>query len=605
VLVSDIRPTGTLSFTLDKLALQREDLYEGIALVEPMELNSIQLYNLMHYLGETEDLNDDFKEYFIDYGQTLLDFGFAYKWSMGDQDSNYQQEIDLFFTSDDAEQVMFQFPQMTIELLAITFEEIGAEIDIEFVDISTSNLGSDSYAFSLTMDFFGEQLFLHQVCVREKNLISVITIGSSTLTTSPHASETSYNTVSMNQNTIGKSSSTSQASSQYSGETIDDALSLSRKAIEKIRRTLSNRDLLVTNPETVRLIDMLKFIPAGVLKEDKGYLLMNDYATIRELFDVTIPATFTEEDIEEYMMSMYGHGDDFDYGSGMARGSFISGHNAYSVSTPIRTENVGYNLFNVDAGIQSFHSDNYSQTCAAIIGRFDPMATAAALDNRQEWPEAVKDSLTFEDYRGTKIYSWGNGDFGIENRMMPPILDNLGRALPFAVTLTNVFYSDTLENVKLMIDSSTSAEDSLLDMPEYYSAARGLSELCAYSGIIGNGSFVNGADFQRDESEAPLLKPYLAFGTGIGRDISGPYMALVLVHDSTDAALKNVDILIERINKTKWIRPVDWEDSWRLYVDYVQINSQENVLLAKLYGDRAQYIWERWLYENNPFLLYE
>jgi len=82
-------------------------------------------------------------------------------------------------------------------------------------------------------------------------------------------------------------------------------------------------------------------------------------------------------------------------------------------------------------------------------------------------------------------------------------------------------------------------------------------------------------------------------------------MALVLVHDDSEKALENVEILIDRIHETKWIRPVDWEDSWRLYVDYIQIRAEDNVILAKLYGDRGMYIWERWLLECYPLLLHE
>ena len=532
------------------------------------------MYIVMNALGEAEEISDDYKDVLSNYCQTLLELGFTYKYSMARQEGDYQQDILLFFTQDDAERALLKLPQMAMDLFLALYEELGAEIESESSDIDTSELGPDSHGISVTLREGQEKIRICIVASREKNVISIISIAS-------------------------------LPSSPYFDNATEDAISLSKQALEKIRTQMGGKEPLSPVPESTYIPELMKLIPAALIDGKDNYMVINDYAMIRELFDATIPDTSTDKDIEEYLKSMYGFGDDLDYMSGMATGSFISGHDMYSTSTPIRMENVGYNLFNVHADIYTDYTANYTNYNAAIIGRFDPIVTQEAMSNQSKWPEAVRDNFILEDYRDTKIYSWSDYDYGKENWMKPPILNRIGQALPFAVTPTNVFYAETLGSVKMMIDASEGNTTSLADVDEYYTAAKGLVELGAYSCIIGSESIVNSEDFQRDESETLLLKPYLTFGTGIGRDILGPYMALVLVHDNATAAATNAEILVERVNNTTWMRPVDWLDAWRLYVDYIQVNAEGNVILAKLYGDRAQYIWERWIYECNPFLLHE
>jgi len=577
--VLDIQSVGDFSIPLDKLALHQEDLRDGILLAAPKEMNSVILSNGMGEILEMDDYSDNFKDSFISYAQTLLDLGFVCKWSVGCQEGNYQQDINVFFTSDGAERSMSQLPQVTMDLLVATYEEAGLDAEAEIINIDSTELGMENWGIYLTTGSGLGKGYLHQVCVRERNLLSIITIASSLFSSPP-----------------------------YSGKIVDDALLLSQKAIERIQSQLGSMDLLIPMPKDRRFLDLLRLVPSDVINRNDEYIIMNDYATIRDLFDISIPRTLTEEDIEEYMISMYGIS--IDYHIGMATGSFISGHDMFAVTTPIRLENVGFNLFNVDADIHtSYHSvytDNYTQFYTALIGRFDPIATHEALNNQVKWPEEIRDKLNSEDYQDITIYSWIDGYIKRENiGLMPPNLDTNGRAFPLAVTKDNVYYSESVDSIKLMIDSSMNLTDSLADIQEYKLAAEGLSELGAYSGIIGNEVIPNSIGFQRDESSAPLLRLYIAYGTGVGRDFLGPYMALVLVHDDSEKALENVEILIDRIHETKWIRPVDWEDSWRLYVDYIQIRAEDNVILAKLYGDRGMYIWERWLLECYPLLLHE
>jgi hypothetical protein len=369
---------------------------------------------------------------------------------------------------------------------------------------------------------------------------------------------------------------------------------------------LGNTDIFTPVSNAGRFLDLLKLLPRDSLKEKADFVIMNDYSAVRNIFSVSLPSIPTKENVEKYIKAMYGMGGDFHYTTGIAA-SFISGHDMFAQSTSICLENIGFNLFNVDADIQTINIQDHASNrfSDALIGRYDPVATARSLTNQTAWSEVVRNGFASENYRDTIIYSWGDGSFGESLSLKPPILDKLGRALPLAVTKSNVFYSDSKISVKSMIDASISSSASLADIPEYQSAAKGLSKLGAYCGIIGNESLSSGKDFLKDTGIARRLHPYRAFGSGAGRDFLGPYMALVLVHDTNEQAAKNVDILIDRVNHTKWIQPVDWEYFWRLYVDYIQIQAEGNVIYAKLYGDRGQYLWERWLFEGYPVLLHE
>ncbi len=576
MLVSDLRPTYKYLVPLRQLALQLEDLRDGTQLLEPQEINNKVLYVFANNLVETEGISTEYAHVLKEYCQILLDLDFTDKFSISSHDTNFQQEIDVFFTSEGAEKAMVHLPQLTKDTLIETYKELGikeSEIHTEIVDIDNSGLGLDSLGIFLSMESGGKKGSIISIWARENNIISIVTITSSSTLSLP-----------------------------YSADNSDDALLLSQKAIHKIKSMLENRDLLLPIENTGNFVNLLNLVPADAIDENNKYVKLNDYAAIRILNNVGIPEIVTDKEVENYTKAMLGYGDDDDYPM-MYRGSFISGHDWYSEPTSIQVENVGFNLFNVDADI---FTENHTFFYSAAIGRFDPFTTSETMNKQEKWPEEVRDDYTKENYRDISIYNWINGDIERADMVFkPPIFDPFGRLLPLAVTPTNVFYSDSINRVKSMIDSSLDLSRSLADLPEYRSAAEGLASLGAYSGIIGIGTMPNGMEFQRDISDAPLLKPYLSFGTGAGRDFLGPYMTLVLVHNNAETARKNADILVERVNTVKWIASVDWENSWRLYVDCVQVRSEDNIVMAKLYSERAWSYWDGWLFESDPLLLHE
>ncbi len=582
VSVADISSAKSLSIPLDKLALKSEDLREGVTFDEPQEINAVQLNITAEAISKEKDISDNFKEKYAIYAQTLTNLGFACQWNEASQGGTVQQDILVFFNDIGAENAINALPQVTADLLEATFEESGLKGETEVISVNMSGPDNGSWGIRINGGSGLSQFFGYQIGMREKNLISIISVCSTSLSTN-----------------------------SYSGKTIDDALLLSQNAIKKIKVNIKQTAILTPMPENNRFPNLLTLIPADAADMDNTYFVMNDYEAARETNNVTIPATDTPQDISDYMKALEGMVDQHDYMTGLADFSFISGYNIFSGNTPINIENVGYNLFNTDAEIYTANTEypiftaNYTDFFTALIGHFDPKATSEAMKNQTNWPKSAQENFNPEIYQNISIYNWNDGANNIENAFMPPEYNRAGNVFPFAVTDNIVLNSGSLTDIKSMIDTESGLNNSIADIKEYEQAAEGLSKLNIYTGIIGSDKISNNGQFSEDTSDAPLLKPYAVFGVGTGTDMLGPYMAIVLVQDDAEKAKENYNLLIDRINSTKWTRPVDWEDSWRLYVDYAQISVEGNVVLAKLYGDRASNFWKDWLYGYYPLLLHE
>ena len=102
-------------------------------------------------------------------------------------------------------------------------------------------------------------------------------------------------------------------------------------------------------------------------------------------------------------------------------------------------------------------------------------------------------------------------------------------------------------------------------------------------------------------SMTPLLRPYVSFASGQGKDERGPYMALTLVHSDATSAEENVALLRRRIEETRSI----WRgDLWIDMVDSMEITAEGRVLSAKLWG-RISVNWYTWFDEREPLLMHE
>jgi hypothetical protein len=580
--VTSVNAVDSFSVPLGWLALQQGDLEEGVVLDASIETNCIQVSQAINGILKSKDASDRFKQAFLNYTNSILNSGFVDKWTSISSKSGYEQDILVFFSADDAKKCSTSLAQVSLEMLESTFGQLGLIAQGEIINPSQNETDKYSWGLHLTAGTGLKKVTMYSVCNQEKNILSIITISSNTL--SPVV---------------------------YSGDKIDDAFLLNQKALAKIKSVLGEKNLLVQTPDNQRFPELLKLIPANAVSMNNTYWVMNDYATVRKLYDIAIPSGETSQTITEYTQAIEGMIKGEYEPTGIADFSFMSGYNIWQAGTPITLENVGYNLFGTEAEIYSGNtiyrvfSGNSTDFYSALTGHFNLSATSKAMGNQANWPDSAKATFTPQIYQNITIYSWGDGTNDKINAFKAPAFNKAGNLFPFAVTADNVFNAGSPDGLKSMIGAELGLRKSLHDIKEYELAATALSKMKIYSGFIGSDKISNNNQFRKEAGNATLLKPYLVFGTGVGKDFLGTYMALVLVHANENAANANYDILVDRISKAKWIRPVDWPDYWRSYVDYAQISIEGNVISAKLYGDKAQYFWQDWLLQKDPLLLHE
>jgi hypothetical protein len=336
-----------------------------------------------------------------------------------------------------------------------------------------------------------------------------------------------------------------------------------------------------------RFIELMNMIPAAAPgASSPAFYNLSDYASLYKDYGIT----FTNFD--ELTTRLKNNRDALDL---LVGGSDITGWGQYAEYSRIQEKYVGYDVSNIDAEIDF----QPPISGVAAIGRFDPQAVTRAFNNRDEWPSWAKDSYATEVYRSVTIHSWGDGlATHLKDALKPPHIDNLGRAMPLAITDKYLFYASSVDTVKLMIDASQDKGQSLADIKEYAAIANGLAELKAYGAIVGDAALANPPS--SDNDPVPLLKKFLAFGSGPGKDEKGTYTAIVLYHESAGDTQANVSLLKERIDKSI---SMTYNAPWKEKITGTDIRAEGHVLLAKLYTSRL--FWASWIYAQDNLFRHE
>ncbi|MBN1161305.1 MAG: hypothetical protein JXA17_05115 [Dehalococcoidales bacterium] len=296
-------------------------------------------------------------------------------------------------------------------------------------------------------------------------------------------------------------------------------------------------------------------------------------------------------------------------------GSFYTGYGRFTASFTMHDEYIGYDFADVDAEISNVEfifieealGDSYVyKTMVAAIGKFKPEKTGATLNNREEWPEWTRANYTTENYQDITIHNWYSGnETHVKDRFNAPHLDQLGRALPIAITDGRLFAASTVQDIESLIDSSLENIPSLADVPEYALAAQALYELGASIAIIADDVLAYGYTMYIVHDKGQPLNSYLTFGTGYGKDERGYYIALALLHDSPLQAIENAKILNQRVQNA--IFPSDY-NTLEVFlggqdIDFIhgndviydtEIFTKGVVLMAKLYTEDPE-LWYSWL----------
>lgn len=389
---------------------------------------------------------------------------------------------------------------------------------------------------------------------------------------------------------------------------------------------------LITGEDTSKkenlFLELLKLVPASAENRDGFFLI--DYRKYFQQNGVSLNVTGDTEKNREYLRQLVEDNTSKKYSEAITPivlGSYYTGHSEYTLTSPVTIQNIGYDFTYADAEIQDIYHSFFSQKgdvlrqkypakLVAAIGQYDALTTEQALTNQETWPDWAAANYSTEKYRDIIIHYWKDGDINhLDTFLKPPCLDRLGRAPVLAIDNGRLLIADTVNDIKLMIDSSLKKTPTLADVPEYALAAQALLKLNVPIACIVDDSLVNQSLLTPDEDE-PSLDNFLTCSFGLGKDSKGTYIALALVHDNALEASSNVKLLNARLHTqfhsippsyftwnnqmTKWsdsffkgMEPEGIAWSYSEAFTEIEISSQGKVLLAKLYTTDKE-LWYQW-----------
>ena len=362
-------------------------------------------------------------------------------------------------------------------------------------------------------------------------------------------------------------------------------------------------------------VELLRLVPDT--PETRSFVLINDYALTRELFNIPLPGPGADEEaLEEYFAAFLGTPVD-EEGPRLVPGPFISGFHQYAGVSLDRRRYLAFDLRDVEKSVVAGTPPGELEI---IRGRFDPQTTDRALStcsNECTPPD------TREEYRGVTFYSWGE-DVAItpQKILVPPTFDQVGRGGRIAVQDRYVLRTLGTDHMKSVVDASLNKRPSLADQEDYRLMAQGMTELGAYGmfftdqtqgfdetlkalceGMNKQACVRLGAQLEERE---PMLRPYQVFATGVGRDEKGSYTALVLVHADETSAKDNLTLLRRRITEgtSLWFSGVLWAEIFN--TGKMEVLVEGRVLSAKLRPTEGRRpIWIEWVFQRDPLLLHE
>ncbi|MCH8205576.1 MAG: hypothetical protein IH956_01065 [Chloroflexi bacterium] len=361
-------------------------------------------------------------------------------------------------------------------------------------------------------------------------------------------------------------------------------------------------------------VTLLALIPDNA--DSLQMVLINDYARVRELFDIDIPgADADDEKLTDYMMEV-SLGPETSSGerdmTGLGQGPFISGFSQYGFQLLENREHLGFDVRNVD---QAAVTQPPPVVLEVVIGRFDPDATDRAIDRCSECPPPDR-----EEHGGIEFYSWG-GDLrtDLDNRFSPPAFDAFGRGGRIAVLDRFVFRTVETPGMRSLISTYLGQRRSLADNPDMLLAARAMDGLGAYAGLILldtepyslEGTLgelcagLSSSDCNRIEAqltdESGVLSEYEVLATGVGSDADGLFIAVAIVYGSARTAAADVSMFEEIIDSgSSRLTGQPWRD---FFPDAV-VWSDGRTLLAKLRTDRPR-MWADIIFQRDALFIHE
>ncbi len=354
-----------------------------------------------------------------------------------------------------------------------------------------------------------------------------------------------------------------------------------------------------------RLLRAIPSVPGRIVQ-----IWINDYAAAAEALDIARPTPdAADEAVETYLLALDG--------GGVQAGPFISGYHSYGRAIlPGLRERSGYDVRDVRASLQDLAGIPVRRV-AVILDVVPPEEVQATIAQSPTWPlpeERERDGVALLVWQ--PVFA-----LRLDQRLNAPVFDELGRAAPLAFLDEEILSASSVEETEAMIDADLGVIASLWDSEIIRALAEGLARLGAYSCVLTNDPssqsleawpawtpmlFPTGQEGLLEKVDADeALRPYEALGTGVGRDVDGFYMAIVLVHVDDVTAIENASILRARLKNGQ---SLTYEAPWTTWFDaertLIEVDGATLLARVPILPSSSTGMWVRWLIERDPLLLF-
>lgn len=341
--------------------------------------------------------------------------------------------------------------------------------------------------------------------------------------------------------------------------------------------------------------------------DTREWVALSDYTQLREDFQISaLESNTTVEQEKLYLREILKHPDE----TGRPIPAVVTcpglfDHAGYFEYSMEQLHNLGLGFWSIEQEVEAGHPPDIIDI---LKGHFNPENTWQTLA-----VSAKDDPPSTETYGGNTIFCWGKDhEINLIKRLTPPVYDYLGRGGRFVIQNDYVFRSFTTAGIKLLLDTQNDEHTSLFDVSEYRLMARELSSQGAIAAILSNQTqnlddvrrrLTEQYDIQQVDdllAQEPRLVRYETIALGYAKDDKGFYSLIILVHENSQAAAKNVSLLSQRIEETNSL----YGSPWASMISSSSISSDGRVLTAKLYGNISRN-WLNWYYLPDPLVLHE
>lgn len=356
-------------------------------------------------------------------------------------------------------------------------------------------------------------------------------------------------------------------------------------------------------------LDLLDQFPNT--EETRYLVVMNDYARVREQFDINRPdEDASNDELEQYVVELMAA--EGEAGKTEARGlapSRLTSLNELPWDFDAWEQLVGFSFLDMDQDAEASAPDGMYYV---LRGRFAAGDIGAAVRRDPEFGDALNE----RSYGGIAYYS------------QPVFRQDL--EIPLQISAGHHFITDdryirwsgpteSPANIERMIDIASGDQQSLADVEAFQLLSQGLGRLDTFTAAFAAdtdrmslswvANVLTGIDWteaafeaaKRELRDEPLMLPFEAFATGGGFDDEGPYLAVVAVHADAAAAEENADRLEDRIGEgTSLLRAEPWSE----LIDDTEISTDGRLLLAKLYTSDVG-MWHDIAFSGESLLMFD